>query len=610
MLHRLVRLFSLSLVAFVLCAFASAQTVTVTGSVDELNPTPGNAVFLTLMLDTTGGASWDVFEGVLTQVGGGNLGSKFSFLGASNRDVIGISRSDVADIRAFASGDTVVFSIALNSPTALTSTGIVVELELDAGTTLPLSFDLTTTGMVFGSGGDQPTITRGVVGFPITLGGGSTPTGTVAVNPDPDSINAPWTLTKPDASTQAGTGDQTLTDMALGSYSLAWGAVTDYDAPATPAAQTLIADGTITFAGTYTEVVAPATGTVVINADPDSINAPWTLTKPDASTQAGTGDETLTGMAVGSYSLAWGAVMGYDAPATPAPQTLAADGTITFAGTYTETPVPSPAVFVLDSYGAIHTGGTANAVTLTGGPYFGWDIARALEMVGGDVTTSGIGALLLDGYGAVHSYNSTRPDQWFYFETLGDIAADLAVFQSTSAGHAIGFYVLDRTGKLWDAGTAVGLIDTAAASVSPALDGTQVYAVDLLLADITGSSGWIMDSKGVVYPFGGAPDPGFPASAQNDWVDLEMVGSQLVRMDSSGTLGWSGTPTAGWDFPLVGGNLAIDFEVQATGLIMIDRYGAVYTSGTAVAPGAGEGPPYFGFEAVTEMEVLADPSSK
>ncbi|MBE7558169.1 hypothetical protein HS125_04175 [bacterium] len=272
---------------------------------------------------------------------------------------------------------------------------------------------------------------------------------------------------------------------------------------------------------------------------------------------------------------------------------------------------PVVAFFVLDDYGAVHTGGAANQVPLTGDPYFGWDIARGLELVFGSPTTNEAktGVLLVDGFGALHTYSCRRPPQSFYFDPVpGEIAADVVVFQGPSptglgAADEIGVFVLDRTGKLWPAGIASWDV-AAQGSITPALNGNTIRAVDLTLADNSGTRGWILDNMGKAYPFGGAVNPNFQLSTQDNWVDFEPVEGQFVRMDASGNLTWSGTPVDGWDLPMVDGGLAIDLEVEpGLGLIMIDRFGAIYTSGNAVKPAAGEGPPYFGFEAARSLEI-------
>jgi hypothetical protein len=94
-------------------------------------------------------------------------------------------------------------------------------------------------------------------------------------------------------------------------------------------------------------------GTVVINPEPNSINAPWTLNGPIFSqlrtgdqaltglaspVLTGTGDQTLTSLAPAGYTLTWGNVSGWIKPSpASSTQTLANGGTVTFTGTYTPT---------------------------------------------------------------------------------------------------------------------------------------------------------------------------------------------------------------------------------------------------------------------------------
>jgi formylglycine-generating enzyme required for sulfatase activity len=78
-------------------------------------------------------------------------------------------------------------------------------------------------------------------------------------------------------------------------------------------------------------------GTITINAEPDSINASWQLTGPNAFTKSAAGDALLADMTAGSYTLTWGAVVGWTTPSPEAvTQSLEADGTLTFTGVYIE----------------------------------------------------------------------------------------------------------------------------------------------------------------------------------------------------------------------------------------------------------------------------------
>ena len=283
--------------------------------------------------------------------------------------------------------------------------------------------------------------------------------------------------------------------------------------------------------------------------------------------------------------------------------------TATPTGTPTPTPTPGPEdlqAFVLDDFGAVHAGGAGGAVALAGGAYFGWNVARDMDLVFGlpAMNAQHLGVLVLDGYGAVHSYSASRPRQDFYFAPVpGDVAVDLAVFQKDLGGTPgnIGLFVLDRFGKVWSAGEADWKV-ARSASIDPALNGVMQRAVVMVLRNAT--SGWLMDNMGRVTPFGGAADPAFAISSQGNWIDLEQVGEQVVRMDDSGMLEWSGTAPAGWDLPMIDGGLAVDLEVQpGYGLLALDRYGALHATPGAILPPAGTGPPYFGFEAARDLEV-------
>jgi hypothetical protein len=79
---------------------------------------------------------------------------------------------------------------------------------------------------------------------------------------------------------------------------------------------------------------APTLGTVVIDPDPDILNAPWSLEGPGGP-WSGNGDAILSGMITGDYTLAWGEVGSWETPVpNPVLQTLPLDDTITFSGVY------------------------------------------------------------------------------------------------------------------------------------------------------------------------------------------------------------------------------------------------------------------------------------
>jgi len=177
--------------------------------------------------------------------------------------------------------------------------------------------------------------------------------GTVSIDSEPFFIDAPWHLTGPGGFDQSGVGDTTLTNMAAGDYTLTWGAVVDRVTP-NPAdvTQLLAVNGVLTFTGTYVY----QTGTVIVNVEPDAVNATWLLSGPNSFSQSGAGDATMADMIVGNYTLTWGAVTGR---ATPSPsivtQTLVAAETLTFAGTY-DRQFPSSPNFLMDNFEAAYQG--------------------------------------------------------------------------------------------------------------------------------------------------------------------------------------------------------------------------------------------------------------
>ncbi len=74
-------------------------------------------------------------------------------------------------------------------------------------------------------------------------------------------------------------------------------------------------------------------GTVVVDSDPDSLEATWTLYGPCWYSHSDTCDQTLNYLFPGEYTVDWDSVSGYITPASDT-RTLAEEGTIVFSGTY------------------------------------------------------------------------------------------------------------------------------------------------------------------------------------------------------------------------------------------------------------------------------------
>ncbi len=155
------------------------------------------------------------------------------------------------------------------------------------------------------------------------------PHGTVIIDPDPDEINAPWTLNGPVGFLTSGTGDTILDDMVPGVYRIIWGAVAGFEEPDTYSLY-LTPGGEIKFGGLYTPLPM---GNVMVDPSPDEIDAPWTLSRPDFAFEYGTGDTTFLGMPTGTYTLTWGDVVGYITPEEES-LTLHSGATIIFAANY------------------------------------------------------------------------------------------------------------------------------------------------------------------------------------------------------------------------------------------------------------------------------------
>jgi hypothetical protein len=78
------------------------------------------------------------------------------------------------------------------------------------------------------------------------------PLGNIVIDPAPDNIDAPWTITGPQGSIDIGSGDDILADRIVGEYTIAWGSVSGW-AKIQPfmTTQTLCREGLITFTVEY-----------------------------------------------------------------------------------------------------------------------------------------------------------------------------------------------------------------------------------------------------------------------------------------------------------------------------------------------------------------------
>ncbi len=185
--------------------------------------------------------------------------------------------------------------------------------------------------------------------------------GELSIDVTPDA--ASWTITAhpPEHTTPlSGTGDLTPTTAIVGSYTVHYEPLTGYSAPAD---QTLsvVESANTAFSGTYASLT---TGTLSIDVTPDA--ASWTITAYPAgytTPLTGTGDLTPTTAPVGSYTVQYDALMGYDAPAD---QTLsvAESANTAFSGVYVEQPFSATGGTTVDVGGyRIHTFTSDDTIT-------------------------------------------------------------------------------------------------------------------------------------------------------------------------------------------------------------------------------------------------------
>ncbi|HXP83819.1 MAG TPA: beta-propeller fold lactonase family protein [Bryobacteraceae bacterium] len=181
-------------------------------------------------------------------------------------------------------------------------------------------------------------------------------TGTISVTTNLSA--ATFTITGP--ATYSGSGTTfSQANAPLGGYTITYGAVAGYATPASQI-QTLFSGGTITFSGTYQGI-----GTILVTTNLPA--ATFRITGPTTYTSSGT-SFTQPNALPGTYTINYGSVGCY---ATPGPQTktLAASGTINFAGMYVGLGTLSVNVGPADASGATFSISPPIPGFPTGGPY-------------------------------------------------------------------------------------------------------------------------------------------------------------------------------------------------------------------------------------------------
>jgi spore germination protein YaaH len=149
---------------------------------------------------------------------------------------------------------------------------------------------------------------------------------------------------------------------------------------------------------------------------------------------------------------------------------------------------------VLDGLGGLHAYGVS--MTVSGAPYWGWDIARDFAFL-----PDGSGGYVLDGYGGLHPFGvngHAAPAAAHGSPYWGwDIARKVVLFSDGSGG-----YVMDGYGGLHPFGIGSGSVPAGAVGAAY-WPGWQI-ARDVVL--IPGShAGYTLDGYGGLHPFNGAP---------------------------------------------------------------------------------------------------------
>lgn len=177
------------------------------------------------------------------------------------------------------------------------------------------------------------------------------PTGSIFVDVAPAGQPFPWVLRSASGGSWPGAGDHQFDGLPLDDYTIEWGAVEGWVTPQ-PATAVLTETEPLSFLGLYLEPETP-TGTLVINVEPDYLNARWQLASTEGWGGNGFGDQTIEGLPVGPYAVLWSDIDGYQTPQV-VEKTLAAGETLEFDGVYTVLEVPTGTVIIDPDPDALH----------------------------------------------------------------------------------------------------------------------------------------------------------------------------------------------------------------------------------------------------------------
>ena len=181
-----------------------------------------------------------------------------------------------------------------------------------------------TYGAISGYNTPAPQTQTLVPGGTLSFFGTYTPTtGTISVTSTPSG--AGFQIAGPGLTYYSGTTPFTASTAPIGDYTITWSTLLGgYFAPPSQT-QTLSSGGSILFSGAYTR-----SGTISVTTNLP--NARFNITGP--ASYSGSGTSFTQAAPIGQYTIAYVAVIGYNTPPMQT-QTLTADGTLFFSGTYT-----------------------------------------------------------------------------------------------------------------------------------------------------------------------------------------------------------------------------------------------------------------------------------
>ena len=249
--------------------------------------------------------------------------------------------------------------------------------------------------------------------------------------------------------------------------------------------------------------------------------------------------------------------------------------------------------YVLDGYGGVHAGGGASNF-VSAPPYFGWDIARDLEL-----NPASGGGYILDGYGGLHAAGGAAaispPTPYFGWDIARTVELNAA---------GAGYYVLDGFGGIHHGGSAPAM--------SPA---TPYFGWDIakdLELNAAGTGGYVLDGYGGVHAGGGAGvlAPASPYFGWNIARDLELTPAQTgyYVLEGYGGIHRGGTASVlGTVPPYFGWDIAKRFCLAANGtvFVVLDGYGGLHVGSTGAAAETLPSPatPYFGWNIARDIKL-------